>query len=125
MTRVRHRVSDVPQVRPSTFREFWPIYVRAHSKKGTRIMHAIGSTAALVCLALAVFESPWWLLAGIFIGYGFAWSSHFGIERNRPATFGHPFWSLAADYRMLALTLIGRMSDEVQRARASSSADTD
>lgn len=105
--------------RPSTFREFWPLYVRAHSKRGTRVLHAIGSVGALVCVALAVVDSPWWLLAALAVGYGFAWTGHFGIEKNRPATFGHPFWSLAADYRMLALTLLGRMDREVRRAQQS------
>ena len=103
------------QTSPRTFAEFWPVYVRAHSKKGTRALHAIGSTAALVCVAAGVVGSPWWFLAAPVIGYGFAWTGHFGIEGNRPATFGHPLWSLAADYRMLALTLTGRMEDVVER----------
>ena len=37
-----------------TFAEFWPYYVRAHSQPLTRVMHAIGSTLALVCIALGI-----------------------------------------------------------------------
>lgn len=102
-----------PEIRK--FAEFWPYYVRQHARPGTRILHAIGSTLAIVCLALALTVSPWILLAAPVIGYGFAWYGHFFVEHNKPATFGHPFWSLAADYRMLFLMMAGRMEAEVER----------
>lgn len=98
-----------------TFAEFWPFYVRAHSKRATRALHAIGSILALVMVALAIAVNPWFLAAAPLIGYGFAWYAHFFVEGNRPATFGHPFWSLAADYRMLWLVLTGRMGDELEK----------
>ena len=99
----------------STFAEFWPHYVRAHSKVRTRILHAIGSTLALVCIALAIAVNPWFLLAAPLIGYAFAWYGHFFVEHNKPATFGHPFYSLAADYVMVWKMLTGKMSAEVAR----------
>ena len=98
-----------------TFAEFWPHYVRAHAKERTRILHATGSILAVVMLGLAFAVSLWWLVAVPVVGYGFAWSAHFFVEHNKPATFGHPFFSLAADYRMLFLMMAGRMDDEVAR----------
>jgi hypothetical protein len=98
-----------------TFAEFWPFYVRAHSKRATRTLHAIGSILALTMLSLAVTVNPWFLLGAPLIGYGFAWYSHFFVEGNKPATFGHPFWSLAADYRMLWLVLTGKMDEELRK----------
>ncbi len=100
------------------FAEFWPYYVRQHAQPRTRLLHAIGSTLAVVFLGLALTISPWLLLAAPLVGYGFAWSGHFFVERNRPATFGHPLWSLAADYRMLFLMMAGRMDEEVARHAA-------
>ena len=97
------------------FAEFWPHYVRAHSRQQTRILHAIGSLLALACIVLAIVKSPWWLLGAPLIGYAFAWYGHFFVEHNKPATFGHPFYSLAADYVMLFKMLTGRMGDEVRR----------
>ena len=98
-----------------TFADFWPYYVRAHSLPRTRLLHAIGSILALICVVLAFVYSLWFLLLAPVIGYAFAWYGHFFVEHNKPATFGHPFYSLAADYVMLWKTLTGRMSDEVAR----------
>lgn len=106
---------------PQSFSEFWPVYLRAHQKRGTRLLHAIGSILVIGALALGATHSPWWFAAAPVIGYGFAWTGHFGIEGNRPATFGHPFWSLAADYRMLMLMLTGRLGRELERAGVTNS----
>jgi hypothetical protein len=98
-----------------TFHDFWPYYVRAHAQRRTRVLHAIGSTLALVCIALAIFVNPWFLLGAPLIGYSFAWYSHFYVEHNKPATFGHPFYSLAADFVMLWKIVTGKMDAEVAR----------
>jgi len=98
------------------FADFWPYYVRQHASRGTRILHAIGSVLALVTLGLAFVVNLWLLVAVPLVGYAFAWFSHFFVEHNKPATFGHPFYSLAADYRMLFLMMAGRMNDEVRKA---------
>ncbi|HEX7707135.1 MAG TPA: DUF962 domain-containing protein [Thermoanaerobaculia bacterium] len=101
-----------------SFADFWPYYVRAHVRPETRILHAMGSILALLCVLLAFLYSLWFLLAAPLIGYGFAWYSHFFVEHNRPATFGHPFYSLAADYLMLWKTFRGTMTAEVIRYTA-------
>ena len=101
-----------------SFAEFWPHYVRQHSHPRTRLLHATGSALAVFFVALALTVSPWLLLGAPLIGYGFAWYAHFFVEHNKPATFGHPFWSLAADYRMLFLMMAGRMEGEVARHTA-------
>ena len=99
----------------TTFADFWPHYVRAHSRPRTRVLHAIGSTLALACIALAISVNAWFLLAAPVIGYAFAWYGHFFVEHNKPATFGHPFYSLAADYVMVFKMVTGRMAEEVER----------
>ena len=99
-----------------TFSEFWPDYVRAHSRGRTRLLHAIGSVLAVVMLGLAfALNNLLFLIAVPIVGYAFAWYAHFFVEHNRPATFDHPFYSLAADYRMLFLMMAGRMDAEVER----------
>ena len=97
------------------FADFWPDYVRAHSRGKTRVLHAIGSVLAIVMLGLSFALSLWFLIAVPVIGYAFAWYAHFFVERNKPATFGHPFYSLVADYRMTFLMMAGRMDKEVAK----------
>ena len=98
-----------------SFQEFWPFYVRQHSKPRTRLLHATGSVLAVICFGAAFVLSLWLLIAVPVIGYAFAWYAHFFVEHNRPATFGHPFYSLAADYRMLFLMMAGRMDHEIAK----------
>jgi hypothetical protein len=107
--------------RISNFREFWPYYVREHSKPGCRLLHFIGSSAGIVCLVATVLTGNLWFIPlGLVIGYGFAWMGHFFIEHNRPATFNYPLWSLIADWKMWALMITLRMDGEVQRASRAS-----
>jgi len=102
-----------------TFDEFWPFYVREHSRAGTRALHAAGTVAsAALLLALAATGRWRWLPVALVAGYGPAWVAHFFVEHNRPATFKHPLWSLLGDYKMFALMLAGRMGEEVARAQA-------
>ncbi len=102
--------------RIQTFAEFWPFYVREHSRPACRALHFIGSTLALAVLAAGVFWNPWALVAAPIVGYGFAWVGHFFIEHNKPASFKYPLWSFAADWKMWAMILSGRMGTEVQKA---------
>jgi len=99
-----------------TFEEFWPFYVKEHKKASTRAFHFVGTTAAMACVAGGLLTKRRWLLAvAPFAGYGPAWFSHFFIEKNRPATFTYPLWSLKADFIMWSKMVRFQMADEVER----------
>jgi len=99
-----------------TFDEFWDFYVKEHSKPSTRILHFVGTTAAMACLAGGLLTKRRWLLAvAPVVGYGPAWVSHFFIEGNKPATFKYPLWSLRADFVMWSKMVRFQMADEVER----------
>jgi hypothetical protein len=101
-----------------SFAEFWPFYLGEHKNPTTRLVHVCGTLLALTLAIVAVITGHfWWLIAVPVIGYGFAWVSHAFIEKNRPATFTHPFWSLCGDFRMLGLWLTGGLAAEVERRR--------
>ena len=96
--------------RYKSFSEFWPFYVGEHSHPGTRVLHFIGTTIGVGLVIYFIATGRWWLfLLGFVPGYGFAWLAHFLIEKNRPATFKYPLWSLMGDYKMIALMLTGKM----------------
>lgn len=96
-------------VRYRSFREFYPFYIREHSNRTCRRIHVAGSGLVLVLLAIALLTgNAWWLIGMPLVGYGFAWVGHFFFEKNRPATFTYPLWSLMGDWRMFFETVMGR-----------------
>lgn len=94
----------------SSFSEFYPYYLEEHSNPTCRRMHYIGSllVIAVVLYALVTAKFITLLLVPV-IGYGFAWLGHFLFEKNRPATFKHPLYSLMGDWVMLKDMLTGRI----------------
>lgn len=102
-----------------SFREFYPYYLGEHADRRCRRLHFIGtSLAVLQWLAALATREPWLLLSGLVTGYGFAWVGHFFFEKNRPATFDYPLWSLRADFRMWKRIATGQMDAELARAEA-------
>ena len=100
-----------------SFSAFWPFYLREHAQPMTRVWHYVGSTLALIVLVTALLTQTWLLLLAVPVsGYFFAWVSHAFVERNKPATFTCPLWSLLADYKMYALFLTGRLGPELEKA---------
>lgn len=92
------------------FRAFYPYYLSEHSRRATRRLHVFGSFCVLGLIATAFVTRIWWLLALTLVaGYGFAWVGHLFFEKNRPATFTHPFYSLMGDWVMFAQALAGRI----------------
>ena len=94
----------------SNFSEFYPYYLEEHSNITCRRLHFTGSLLVIIVALWAVGSGKlvWlWLLP--VIGYGFAWVGHYKFEKNRPATFKHPLYSLMGDWVMFRDMLTGRI----------------
>ena len=96
--------------RIKTFREFYIFYLSEHSNKTCRLLHFIGTTLVFLFAFLAVYlnKPVLWIFVPI-AGYGFAWVGHFIFEKNRPATFIYPLYSLIGDWVMFKDMLAGKI----------------
>ncbi|WP_406509522.1 Mpo1-like protein [Streptomyces sp. NBC_00212] len=92
-----------------SYEEFWPYYVAMHSRAATRWVHLAGTLTGLALSAYGLARGrKRYALALPLIGYGTAWPAHWFIEKNNPASFGHPGWSLRGDRQMISMMLAGR-----------------
>jgi hypothetical protein len=92
------------------FRDFYPFYLSEHHNAVSRRLHVAGTGLVLLTVAAALISGQLkWLLVLPVVGYGPAWIGHFFYEKNRPATFSHPFYSLMGDFRMFADVISGRI----------------
>lgn len=104
-----------------TFWSFYPYYLTEHSNNTNRLLHFIGTLFLLIALMAGVITGKWWFFALIpLLGYGFAWVGHFFIEKNRPATFTYPLYSLASDFVMFWHTITGQIGKKIKEAKNNS-----
>ena len=94
-----------------SFADFYPYYLREHANVMCRRLHFVGTAAVISLLLLFFFTGNLTILIFLpILGYGFAWIGHFVFEKNRPATFKHPFYSLMGDFRMFWDILSGKVT---------------
>lgn len=95
----------------ASFAEFYPFYLQEHSNRTCRRLHFAGSALVLLTAAYALLSGSLGLLFLLpVLGYGFAWVGHFGFEKNRPATFKYPLYSLMGDWVMFKDMLTGKIA---------------
>lgn len=95
----------------NTFAEFYPYYLSEHSNSTCRRLHFIGTSLVILVFVMALVVGSWWLWVALPVaGYGFAWVGHFFFEKNRPATFQHPLYSLFGDFVMYRDMLLGKVA---------------
>jgi len=93
------------------FADFYKFYLSEHQDKSNRRLHFVGSWLVITVIATAIFTQSWlWLLGAPVAGYTFAWIGHFFFEKNKPATFQYPVYSLIGDWVMFFQILTGKVS---------------
>ncbi len=94
----------------ASFGDFYPYYLGEHANRTDRRLHFIGTSLVIATAIYALITQRYallWLLP--LFGYGFAWVGHFFFEKNRPATFKHPFYSLRGDFVMYKDIWMGKI----------------
>lgn len=92
-----------------SFKEFYPYYLSEHKHPISKRLHFIGTGLVFLTLGYCIVKAWWiglWLLP--VLGYGFAWAGHFFFEKNKPATFQYPLYSLGSDFKLFADLLLGK-----------------
>lgn len=98
------------------FQDFWPYYLRQHSKPWCRFWHYLGNFLFLLIFLSAIIKRTLPLVfISVVSAYILAWIGHFFVEKNKPATFQHPLWSLQADFKMIGLFLRGKLHEELAK----------
>lgn len=101
---------------PGQVDAYYPTYLAAHSKRGTKLAHIAGNVLTLGFIAFVLGLSTgslWNLLLLVFVPfvvYPFAWLSHLLIEKNKPATFSvSPFLTKTCDWKMIIDIIRGKV----------------
>ncbi|MBC25979.1 MAG: hypothetical protein CMM41_02095 [Rhodospirillaceae bacterium] len=102
------------QKKYKSFKEFWPIYLRAHQKPATRFCHYLATVVGIGCALGSVIFGVWWLVPlGIFLGYSIAVASHPIIEGNKALVGSHAVWAALSDLKMFVLAASGKLQAEL------------
>ena len=103
-------------LRYRSMKEFYPFYLSQHSNPTNRKLHFIGTTLSIINLLLFLYYLNFIYLAYAPVcGYSFAWIGHFFFEKNKPATFTYPFYSLLGDFIMFFSIITGRIEEDLKK----------
>lgn len=101
----------------TTFWDFYPYYLTEHARPVNRTMHFLGTSLVIACFIFGILRADWRLFVLMpLCGYSFAWFGHFILEKNRPATFKYPFYSLGSDFVMFFHIITGQINEKVDEA---------
>jgi len=99
------------QKKYTNLKDFYPFYLTEHKNTVNRILHFIGTGMVVLCLITAIlFHNLWFFAVAPIFGYGFGFAGHFFFEKNKPATFKYPFFSLAGDFLLFGDLMTGKQS---------------
>jgi len=102
-----------------SIKEFYPYYLTQHCEFKCRSLHFIGTGLVIAVFIAMLVTQTWWLVLMPLVGYGFAWFGHFMFEKNKPAAFSNPFYSLACDFIMFWHIITRQIGGKIKEAERS------
>ena len=95
--------------RYTSISDFYPYYLSEHQHPTSRVLHFIGTGLVIgIVITSLIFNQYSWIISIPVVGYGFAWVGHFFFEKNKPATFKYPLYSLGSDFILFFDLLRGK-----------------
>ena len=110
--------TEIMKTEFKSFKEFYPFYLSEHADPICRGLHFVGTALLFVVLYYAITLNGWLAFLIPVIGYGFAWTGHFVFEKNKPATFQYPWYSLAGDFVMFYHILTFQINKKMKESIA-------
>ena len=96
-------------------KDFYPYYLTQHRDIRCRTFHFVGTFLVIAVFITMLVTQKWWLIFLMpLVGYGFAWAGHFMFEKNKPAAFSNPFFSLASDFIMFWHIITGQIGEKLK-----------
>jgi hypothetical protein len=93
-----------------SFAEFYPFYLTQHQHPTCRWLHVAGTVTAVVTMLMLAVQGAWiWIPLAMLIPYPPGWIGHFVFEKNRPASFRWPLYSMLGDLAMARDVLLRRL----------------
>lgn len=93
-----------------SFSEFYPYYLSEHADPVNRRLHFFGTLLTIIVVLCVIITQVWiGLILVPILGYGFAWIGHYFVEKNKPATFTYPLYSLMGDWVMFKDIIAGKI----------------
>ncbi|HMS44593.1 MAG TPA: DUF962 domain-containing protein [Alphaproteobacteria bacterium] len=98
------------------YSEFWRLYLSAHSKALTRLIHYFATLFGASGLVISIITGDWyWLPITIAGGYIIAPMAHWVVEGNQPLIKVNAFYGAVSDLRMMFLAMIGQLDKEYRK----------
>jgi len=102
----------------TSLKEFYPFYLTEHTNPICRGLHFAGTSLVIALCITGIVTYNWKFFVLMPIaGYGFAWVGHFFFEKNKPAAFANPFYSLASDFIMFWHTISLQLPKKMEESK--------
>jgi len=103
----------------NSLNDFYHYYLTEHLNKMCRASHFIGTSLVIILFIAGLITVKWWWFALMPVaGYGFAWFGHFVFEKNKPAAFQNPLYSLASDFIMYWHMISFQLPSKIREAKS-------
>jgi hypothetical protein len=99
-------------------RDFYPIYLRAHSHRTNQLLHFTGATLFFTLMVMAFALKLWWLApVAVFTGYFLPGIGHKHFQKNHSFRASKPVLCVLCAFRLYLDTLTFQVNRKLNEAK--------